>query len=179
MGDVRDGRGQWLGAPGDARRGGGQDLAERVAMSPPRTCTMCTNAPRPQLAAGAAGSPVQRRRRRAAGRRDDAVEANEDRVDEQHERVEAARDEGSAAERLDVADAVEDVPLQGPSSSSIPHRLQAHRSRSGRGVSVGQDRAGREPGRQGRAQARALRYVVPVVPQEPFLFAASVHENNP
>ena len=178
MGDVRDGRGQWLGAPGDARRGGGQDLAERVAMPPTRTRAMCMNAPRPQLAPGAAGSPVQRRRRRAAGRRDDAVEANEDRVDEQHERVEAARDEGAAAERLDVADAVEDIPLQGP-SSSIPCRLQAHRSGSGRGVGAGQDRAGREPRRQGCAQARALQHVVPVVPQEPFLFAASVHENNP
>ena len=30
-----------------------------------------------------------------------------------------------------------------------------------------------------RVQARALRHVVSVVPQEPFLFAASVHENNP
>jgi len=92
--------------------------------------------------------------------------------------VEAARDEGAATERLDVADAVEDVPLQGP-SSSIPRRLQAHRSGSERGVGAGHDWAGREPGRQGRAQARALRHVVPVVPQEPFLFAASVHENNP
>ena len=78
----------------------------------------------------------------AAGRRDDTVDADEDRVDEQHERVEAARDEGAATERLDVADAVEDVPLQGPSSSSIPRRLQAHRLGSGRGVDVGQNRAG-------------------------------------
>ena len=42
--------------------------------------------------------------------RDDAVDADEDGVDEQHKLVEAARDEGAAAERLDVADAVEDVP---------------------------------------------------------------------
>ena len=90
MGDVRDGRGQWLGAPGDARRGEGQDLTERVAMPPTRTRAMCTNAPRPPLEVGAAGSPVQRRRRRAAGRRDDAVDVDEDEVDEQHERVEAA-----------------------------------------------------------------------------------------
>ena len=95
--------------------------------------------------------------------------------------MKAARDEGAAAERLDVADAVEDVPLQGPSSSSssIPRRLQAHKSGSGRGVGTGQDRAGREPGRQGHAQARALRHMVPVVPQERFLFAARLHENNP
>ena len=144
MGDVRDGRGQWLGAPGDARRGGGQDLAERVAMPPTRTRAMCMNAPRPQLAPGAVRSLVQRRRRRATGRRDDAVDVDEDGVDEQHERVEAARDEGAAADRLDVANAVEDVPLQGPSSSSssIPRWLQAHRSGSGRGVGAGQDRAG-------------------------------------
>ena len=73
---------------------------------------------------------------------------------------------------------VEDVPLQGP-SSSIPRRLQAHKSGSGRGVGAGQDRAGREPRRQGCAQARALQHVVPVVPQEPFLFVVSVYENNP
>ena len=80
-------------------------------MPPTKTRAMCTDAPRPQIAPGAAGSLVQRRRRRAAGRRDDAVDADEDGVDERHERVEAARDEGAAAERLDVADAVEDVPL--------------------------------------------------------------------
>ena len=78
--------------------------------------------------------------------------------------MEAARDEGAAAERLDIADAVEDVPLQGPSSSSIPRRLQRHRSGSGRGVGVGHDQVGRESGQQGRAQARALRHVVLVVP---------------
>ena len=140
---------------------------------------MCTNTLHPQLAPGAAGSPIWRRRRRGVGRRDDTIDADEDGVDEQHERMEAARDEGAAAERLDVADAVEDVPLQGPSSSSsIPRRLQAHRSGSGRGVGVGHDQVGRESGQQGRAQARALRHVVPVVPQEPFLFAASIHENN-
>ena len=178
VGDIRDGRGQWLGAPRDARRGRGQDLAEHVAMPSTRMHAMCTNASRPQLGPGVAWSPVQRRRRRAAGRRDDAVDADEDGV---NERVEAARDEGATAERHDVADAVEYVPLQGPSSSSspIPRRLQAHRLGSGRGVGAGQDRAGLEPGQQGRAQARALRHVVPVVPQELFLFAASVHENNP
>ena len=58
------------------------------------------------------------------GRRDDTVDADEDGVDEQHERMEAARDEDAAVEYLDVADAVEDVPPQGPSSSSsIPRRL--------------------------------------------------------
>ena len=67
-----------------------------------------------------------------------AVDADEDGVNEQHERVEVVRDKGTAAERLDVADAVEDIPLQGPSSSSIPRRLQAHRSGSGRGVGAGQ-----------------------------------------
>jgi len=61
-----------------------------VAMPLTRTRTMCTDAPRPQIAPGAAGSLVQRRRRRAAGRRDDAVDADEDGVDEQHGRVEAA-----------------------------------------------------------------------------------------
>jgi len=111
-------------------------------------------------------------------RRDDAVDADEDGVDEQHERVEATRDEGAAAERLDVADTVEDVSLQGPSSSTIPRKLQARGSGSRRGVGTGQDRAGREPGRQGRAQARALRHVVPMVPQKPFLFAVSVHERT-
>ena len=127
--------------------------------------------------AGAAGSPVQRRRRRATGRLDDAVDADEDGVDE---RVEAARDEGAAAERLDVADAVEDVPLQGPSSSSsIPRRLQAHRLGSGKGIGAGKDRAGQEPGRQGHAQARALWHLVPVMPQESFLFTARLHKNNP
>ena len=88
VGDVRDRRGQWLGAPGDARYDGGQDLAERVAMPPTRTRAMCTNEPRPQLVPDAAGSAVQRRRM-AAGRRDDTVDADEDEVDEKHERVEA------------------------------------------------------------------------------------------
>ena len=45
--------------------------------------------------------------RRVVG--DDAVDADEDGVDERDEGVEAARDEGAAAQRLDVADAVEDV----------------------------------------------------------------------
>jgi hypothetical protein len=39
---------------------------------------------------------------------DDAVDADEDGVDEGDELVEAAGDDGAAAERLDVADAVED-----------------------------------------------------------------------
>ena len=69
--------------------------------------------------------------RRVVG--DDAVDADEDGVDERHERVEAARDEGAAAQRLDVADAVEDVeqhrvvePLElvrglGPAAACAPH----------------------------------------------------------
>ena len=56
VGDIHDGRGQWLGAPGDACRGRGQDLAERVAMPSTRMHAMCTNTSRPQLAPGAAGA---------------------------------------------------------------------------------------------------------------------------
>ena len=41
--------------------------------------------------------------------RDDTVDADEDGVDERHEVVESARDEGEAAQRLDGADADEDV----------------------------------------------------------------------
>jgi hypothetical protein len=119
-----------------------------VAMPPTRTRAMCLNAPCPRLAPGAAGSLV-RWRRRAAGRRDDAVNVDEDGVDEWHERVEATQDEGVAAECLDVADAVEDIeqhrvvePLElihGLGlAASIPSKLQAHRSGSRRCVGAGQ-----------------------------------------
>jgi hypothetical protein len=122
VGDVRDGRGrrgsgQWLGAPGDGRRGGGEDLAERVD-GPSDAAEQGARDAR-ERAAPARGWRRRLVRRgarcgaRGGGRGwvvgDDAVDADEDGVDERHERVEAARDEGAAAERLDVADAVEDV----------------------------------------------------------------------
>jgi hypothetical protein len=101
--------------------------------------------------------------------------------------VEAARDEGTAVERLDVADAVEDVeqhcvvePLElvrglGP-AASIPRRLQAHRSGSRRCVGAGQGES-RDSKDVRKHNQQALRRVVAVVPQEPFLFAVSIHEN--
>jgi hypothetical protein len=110
---------------------------------------------------------------------------DEDGVDEWHERVEATQDEGVAAECLDVADAVEDIeqhrvvePLElihGLGlAASIPSKLQAHRSGSRRCVGAGQGES-----RDGKdVRKHNQRRVEAVVPQEPFLFAASIHENR-
>jgi hypothetical protein len=109
-GDGRGGRrenlAQRLDGPGDAAEQEARDVCERTmaqcggARDRGRRCGR-------QLCRGQALQGVHGRLRKVIG--DDAVDTNEDRVDERDKVVEAVRDEGAATLRLDVADAVEDV----------------------------------------------------------------------